>query len=421
MSSSSASTALSKDNVNKKVKSQIVPLGSPQTWLVISAVIIAIILSIASISIGGIKQGILLWIGLLLGVTLFHARFGFTSAFRRFTSVGNGEAIRAHMLMLAVASTLFAIIFSVNTTLFGAKPTPNLDPVGTSLIVGSFLFGIGMQLGGGCASGTLYAVGGGRTEMFFTLIAFIVGSVIGAWHFDFWINQMPSFKPFSLATSTGLGWLGGWVLQMIIFGFITWMTFVVEKRRKAPKMASLPTTTGWKRIFRGSWPLLTAAVVLAVLNAATLFVKGSPWGITSGFALWGSKAASALGINVENWAYWSGPKAAALHQSVFTDGTSVMDFGLIIGAFVASTLGGLFVLKKIPVKRLAAAIIGGLLMGYGARLGFGCNIGAYFSGIASFSLHGYVWAIMAMLGTYVALYLRPLFGMSVPKSSDHFC
>ncbi|WP_425590557.1 YeeE/YedE family protein [Fictibacillus enclensis] len=396
-------------------------LGSPQRKIVIAALAAAIILSIFAIRIGGMEQGLLLWLGLLLGFTLFHARFGFTSAFRRFMAVGNGEAIRAHMLMLAVASTLFAIIFSLNTTLFGAQPAGNVSPVGTSLIVGAFLFGIGMQLGGGCASGTLYAVGGGRSEMFLTLIAFIAGSVLGAWHYGFWMNDTPSFQAFSLIKDSGLGLFGGWALQMVILGAITVLTVIIEKRRRSPKMAALPTASGWKRIFLGSWPLMAAAVVLAVLNSATLYVKGSPWGITSGFTLWGSKAAMALGIDVTKWSYWAGEKAAPLHQSVFTDATSVMNFGVIVGALLASTLGGLFVLRKIPMKRAMAAIIGGLLMGYGARLAFGCNIGAYFSGIASFSLHGYVWGIMAMLGTYTALYLRPLFGMSVPKTTDHFC
>ncbi|MED2971365.1 YeeE/YedE family protein [Fictibacillus sp. B-59209] len=394
--------------------------GSVQAYWVVFAGLLTVILSYASIQAGGLKQGMLLWLGLLLGFTLFHARFGFTSAFRRFMAVGNGEAIRAHMLMLAVASTLFAIIFAADVTLFGGSPVGNVSPVGVSLIVGAFIFGIGMQLGNGCASGTLYAVGGGRSEMFLTLIAFIVGSVFGAYHFDFWMN-LPAFKPFSLATSTGLGWFGGWVIQMIILGGITWMTLKVEKKRRPPKMAPIPGAKGWTRVIRGSWPILTAAVVLAVLNAATLLVKGSPWGITSAFALWGSKAAQAMGVDVTQWGYWAGEKAAPLNQSVFMDGTSVMDFGLIVGALAASTLGGVFLLKKVPLRTAAAAIIGGLLMGYGARLAFGCNIGAYFSGIASFSLHGYVWAIMAMLGTFFALYIRPLFGLSVPKSTDKFC
>ena len=37
-------------------------------------------------------------------------------------------------------------------------------------------------------------------------------------------------------------------------------------------------------------------------------------------------------------------------------------------------------------------------MGYGARLAFGCNIGALFSGIASGSLHGWLWMAAALAG-----------------------
>jgi len=60
-------------------------------------------------------------------------------------------------------------------------------------------------------------------------------------------------------------------------------------------------------------------------------------------------------------------------------------------------------------------------MGYGARLAGGCNIGAYFSGIASFSLHGWVWGVVALLGTYAGLKLRPLFGLTNPKPVDSIC
>ena len=66
-------------------------------------------------------------------------------------------------------------------------------------------------------------------------------------------------------------------------------------------------------------------------------------------------------------------------------------------------------------------MIGGLLMGYGARIAFGCNIGAYFGGIASFSLHGWLWGITAVVGTVAGLALRPLFGLTNPKPSDSIC
>ncbi|MDQ0483172.1 putative membrane protein YedE/YeeE [Alkalihalobacillus hemicentroti] len=369
----------------------------------------------------GVQQVVLFALGLLLGYCLLHARFGFTSAFRQLLSVGNGTAIQSHMLMLAVASTLFAPILSNGFGLFGTTPTGYVFPVGTSVVVGSFLFGIGMQLGGGCASGTLYTVGWGKTEMLLTLFGFIVGSVVGAWHFDFWVNQMPSFQAISLATDTGLGFFGAWVLQLSLFALIFFLVRFIAKKRQPPQIKPLPTANGWKRFFRGSWPIWTAAIALGVLNALTLVSRGNPWGITSAFALWGSKIALFLGIDVTQWGYWSGTKSAALEQSILTDSTSVMNFGVILGAFVAAGAGGAFIMRRVPLKLAAASIIGGLLMGYGARLAFGCNIGAYFGGIASFSLHGWVWMIVALAGSYLALYLRPLFGLKNPKKEDQFC
>jgi len=396
-------------------------LNAPQKVLIAGGVIAGLLLLIHLLNTQHISQSLLLGIGLLLGYTLFHARFGFTSAFRRIMAVGNGQAMRSHMLMLAVAVTFFAPILAYGTTIFGGPVAGYVAPLGVSLLVGSFLFGVGMQLGGGCASGTLYAIGGGRSVMFITFIFFIIGATIGAYHLPFWTEEMPAYAPYSLATSTGLGYTGAWLVSLALFGLIAWVTLVVERKREAPKMAPVPTESGWKRIFRGSWPLFAAAIVLALLNALTLLTRGQPWGITSAFTLWGSKIASGLGVDVASWGYWQGANAAALDASIFADSTTVLNIGIIIGAFIASAAGGLFKFTQITVGNFAASVIGGLMMGYGARLAFGCNIGAYFGGIASFSLHGYIWGILAMAGTFLALYLRPLFGLSVPKSNDSVC
>jgi len=52
---------------------------------------------------------------------------------------------------------------------------------------------------------------------------------------------------------------------------------------------------------------------------------------------------------------------------------------------------------RVPARSLAAAVVGGFL-GYGARIAYGCNIGAYFSGIASASVHGWLWLVAAFAG-----------------------
>ncbi len=411
----------SSDNVPYKRTTVVAELSPMQKPLVAAGIIAALVLFIAIVSTTNWTQGVLYIIGLALGMTLLYARFGFTSAFRRLMSVGNVQGLQAHMLMLAVATTLFAIILSTGFSFTGVTPVGYVSPVGVSVIFGAFIFGIGMQLGNGCASGTLYSIGGGSSSMILTLIAFIAGSLLGAYHFTFWMEDTPSLPPISLAESTGLGYFGAWVLQLALFALIYWITIQIAKKKNPPMMKPLPTTVGWRKVIRGSWPLFAAAIVLALLNALTLTVRGNPWGITSAFALWGGKALTAVGIDVSTWGYFSGPAGEALTQSVLADSTSVMNFGIILGAFISAAFQGTFKPGKIKPGVAGAAIVGGLMMGYGARLAFGCNIGAYFGGIASFSLHGWVWMIMAMLGTFLALWIRPLFGLKNPKSTDSVC
>ena len=51
------------------------------------------------------------------------------------------------------------------------------------------------------------------------------------------------------------------------------------------------------------------------------------------------------------------------------------------------------------------------MLGYGARISFGCNIGAFVSGAASTSLHGWLWIVAALAGTWIGIRLRPRFGL----------
>ncbi|HTN61854.1 MAG TPA: YeeE/YedE thiosulfate transporter family protein, partial [Devosia sp.] len=190
---------------------------------------------------------------------------------------------------------------------------------------------------------------------------------------------------------------------------------VVIERRSHGSLEAAPRAPrqGLDRLLHGPWPLIGGGLALAGLNLATLLVAGHPWSITYGFGLWGAKIAQAVGVPVASWEFWTWPaQAQALNDSVLADVTSVMDFGIILGAALAAGLAGKFAPKaKLPVLSLLAAVIGGLLMGYGARLSFGCNIGALFSGIASGSLHGWLWFAAAFGGSYAGILARPLFGL----------
>ncbi|MFK3737242.1 YeeE/YedE family protein [Massilia sp. TN1-12] len=365
------------------------------------------------------RQAALYVVGALLGVTLYHAAFGFTSAWRVFIADGRGAGLRAQMLMLAVGVALFFPALSAGT-LFGNPVTGLVQPAGTSVIVGAFIFGIGMQLGGGCASGTLYTVGGGSTRMIVTLIGFIVGSLIGTAHMPFW-TSLPQLKPISLVGTLGLA--PALVLNWIVFALIVAVTVVVEKRRHGRLVASHTQPKHVSPWLHGPWPLAAGALALVVLNFATLALSGRPWGVTSAFALWGAKAAAAVGIDTASWTYWSTKaNAAALAAPISQDVTSVMDIGIVLGAMLAAALAGRYApVWRIPLRSFIAAVVGGLLLGYGARLAYGCNIGAYFSGIVSGSLHGWLWLVAAFAGNVFGTRLRPLFGLEVERVKPTAC
>jgi len=361
----------------------------------------------------GWRQGALYLLGGGLGFALYHAAFGFTSAFRVLIADGRGAGLRAQMMMLAIAVVLFFPALA-HGSLFGQPVKGEAGALGTSLIVGSFLFGLGMQLGGGCASGTLYTVGGGSTRMLVTLAFFIAGSALGCAHLPAW-ETLPALPPVYLIGA--LGWLPALALSLGLFATIALVSLRVERRRHGNAEPML-NFTRQRSLFSGPWPLVWGAVALAIGNFATLALAGRPWGITSGFALWGSKLWALTGADVASWAYWKPTaRARALQDSVFADITSVMDFGIALGALLAAGLAGKFApIWRVPPRSLAAAALGGLMLGYGARLAYGCNIGAYFSGISSSSLHGWIWLAMALLGTAVGVKLRPWFGLSVERS-----
>jgi uncharacterized membrane protein YedE/YeeE len=382
------------------------------SWVVILASAMLGAGAIALAEAYGWRQGALFVLGGALGVVLYHALFGFTSAWRVFIANGRGAGLRAQMVMLAAAVVLFFPTLA-HGTLFGQPVHGEYGAVGISVLVGAFMFGLGMQLGGGCASGTLYTAGGGNTRMLVTLAFFIIGSAVGAWHLPWW-SATPNIGSISLIKS--LGWAPALALSLVGFAAIALLTIVVERRWHGELRSGVATDRrGWRRFLHGPWPLVAGAVALALGNFATLYLAGRPWGITSAFALWGSKIFAATGVDVASWGYWQPvERAKALNSSVFADITSIMDFGIMLGALLASGLAGKFHPGwRVPLRSLIAAVLGGLLLGYGARLAYGCNIGAYFSGIASASLHGWLWLVAAFAGSVLGTYMRPLFGLSV--------
>lgn len=179
------------------------------------------------------------------------------------------------------------------------------------------------------------------------------------------------------------------------------------------KMLKISEHEFYKKWLKSAWPYITGAVLLSVFQIITLATTGNPWGVSGVFANWGAWIYQSLGGNVDKWYYFSSEGArATLNNGFINHPDTWRNIGIIVGALLAVLLASQFKIKKIKSKKqIVAAILGGLAMGYGARIAYGCNIGALYSGIASLSLSGWVFAVAMFAGAVVGSKLLVKFFM----------
>ena len=380
----------------------------------LTGVVLAAFLARGGMDGDGLRYGAGALLGGFAGFALYHAAFGFTGAWRRLVRERRGAGLRAQMILLGLTSLItFPLIGWEGVT--GWNMHPVILPMGLMSAIGAFTFGVGMQLGGGCASGTLFTVGGGSSRMVLTLIFFVLGSVIATAHIPGFWAQLPQMTGIPNLPGTSLvrlfGPLGGLGVLMMLLGAIWWISVRTERRAHGALEIRPPTQS----LMHGSWSLAAGAVALAIVGIGSFLLFQRPWGVTAGFALWGAKVFDAVGVPVADWDYWQGWRRGQLQASVFANRTSVMNFGIVFGAMVAASLAGRFApVWKLSTRDVLTAVIGGLLMGYGARLAGGCNIGAFLGGIVSGSMHGWWWLVWGFAGSLLGTRLRGILEMDPP-------
>jgi uncharacterized membrane protein YedE/YeeE len=362
----------------------------------------------------GIRQGLLTLVGIGFGAVLQGARFGFTTGWRDFIEHRNPQGLWAQMLLLVLAAALtLPLIAGSGGELVGA-----VAPLTFSLVLGAFLFGAAMQLADGCGSGTLYKAGAGAPLSFAVLPTFAIGSFVGASHQPGWIalGGLPAIDLLQYGWPTALA--------VTVIGCCTVAALAGRAARRPepanpvakmqqlarsavasfvaqPVSSSADATGGWAR----RWWI--GAVLLAALYLIHMVVAGQPWGIVYGIGIWGAKLFSVFGWSPVGDPFWGvAPHAARLAEPLLADVTSVTNLGLIFGALAASRWNGTATFNTPSGKRLLAACVAGLIMGYSSRMAFGCNVGAYLGGIASASVHGWVWFALAFAGSILGVRIR---------------
>jgi len=151
--------------------------------------------------------------------------------------------------------------------------------------------------------------------------------------------------------------------------------------------------SGYATLFERKWPSWLAGILLAVL-ALLIFLWNVPWGIAGGYKNWG------------DWIlYYLIPGNNRPEVTPWLHSLSVTNFGLFAGALASALLSQQFKLRRAPSIEYVKGITGGILMGAGAALASGCNVGGFYTAVGIFSMGGYTMMIGLGIGAFIGLRL----------------
>lgn len=302
------------------------------------------------------------WIfGLSFGVIFQRSRLCFVSAASEPLITGSTAQFRAILIGILIASLGISSLKYLSN---GMLDMLGVSTVGLPLIVGAFLFGVGMILSGCCTLGIFVRMAEGYTIHIITLICTVAGYLIANTHYHsvwapFIVDAPVIFLP------SELGWTFGVVAHIVVIVLL----YLVALRHEQNSASS----------YSGSY--LKGAIFLGIFTIMHYIILKSGFSVTGAFFYFSefSKGfpSTAIGPNLRN-------------------------LGIFTGALFSVFACAEFKFKKIrSLKQVCVTGVGGLFMGYGATIAGGCNISAFFNAAASLSLSAWVFMICLFLGTLV--------------------
>lgn len=169
----------------------------------------------------------------------------------------------------------------------------------------------------------------------------------------------------------------------------------------------------YAKIVAGFWNQNFSVISLGVLSALYFGSLGVAWAVTGEFTRWGGHLLQMVGADTSQYSYL---KLIRFTGSPLTRIDGVMVMGMFTGAFISALFGQNVKFRFPSGRRIAQALIGGIIAGFGTRLAMGCNLAALFTGIPQFSFHTWLFTFGTIVGTYFGLKLSILpWMMGSPK------
>lgn len=329
--------------------------------------------------------------GFLLGFVMQRGRFCITGAFRDLYVTKNSRMFVALLIAITVQSIGIWLLYEAGSFSSPAEDLPLL-----AVIIGAFLFGIGIIYAGGCATGTWYRAGEGLIGSWVALIIYGLFSASMRTGVLAPLNQELKSNVIQHRTIYETFGISPWVLVFILSVITLALTFYHLRKPRGKTIALKPRKTGLAHIlFEKRWhPFVTAVLVGLIALLA--------WPLSSA-------AGRNFGLGITT------PSANVIQYLVFGDNKFInwgvfLVLGILIGSFIAAKFSNEFRFRVPDATTMLRSAGGGALMGIGASLAGGCSIGNGLVETAFFSWQGWISLPVMILGTFVGAYftiIRP--------------
>lgn len=351
--------------------------------------------------------------GTALGIVLQRSRFCFLCNFRDFTQNRDPRGLISIIVALAVGTILYTAVIMAWVPVPQANslpPNAHIGPVGPVLVIGSFVFGLGMAISGSCLSAHFYRLGEGSPTSPFALIGAAFGFLLGflTWNrlylwsvSDSPVIWLPHHLGYAGTLALSLGIL--LLLSLALFAFGRW----TPTARPGPGIAALA-----QAVFKDRWPAAAGGAAIGVISAI-YFLRVAPLGVTAELGSIVRTQAATLNLIPETLLGLDTLRgcATAIKQTLLSN-NGLLVTGIIAGGFAAALPAGQFKPTWPTRGQIVRGLTGGLLLGWGAMTALGCTVGVLLSGIHAGALSGWAFLVFCSAGVWIGLKLftRPAAG-----------
>jgi uncharacterized membrane protein YedE/YeeE len=344
-------------------------------------------------------------VGLALGFVLQRGRFCLNSAFRDIIFIKDFTLFRAYLLCVVVALVGTNVLEDAGLIMSFDHETSQL--VSTTLlrqnfvpvanILGGFLFGLGIVLAGGCASGIVYRVGEGQMAALIAVIGFFFGIGMTADGLLSPINKfLKSFKVEIFGKTNPAIWdlFGGsptakWA-TIAVFSLAA-LAFVFKGK---PTFGKSGKGYSW-----GLTGVLVGLITILAWEISSLF-----GGIPRGLAIT-TPLREFFNSVLTNSSHSPFPEFSFIGLFKGTWGVFFI-LAVPLGAALSSSGLKEFKWKIPPAKEVLTVFFGSILMGIGAVVAGGCNLGHGVTGMSTMSLASLVAITAIVLGNWTMVYFK---------------